>query len=436
MSKAAKRSLMILIVLLLAALGFAAVTVIEKQNIEAEKSMLENKFAQAQDQFQMKEKQYLQDARKLNDALKTAENEKTTLNTRIKEIQTRTEQQIAALSGEITEITADRDKWKKRIETIREERDALMSKIADLTKQLEEKPEPQIVYKEKIVEKEAPVYDLSTVPPIQPESGKIVDEQYWASLVQEKASLEIELNKLRDGLSAKSIEIVELKQNNEEMKLQFDSLKHEKGQIEADIQHKTNMIDNISLELARTKNDKKFIADRAQKLNAENSGLRTQLKQLVSVKNALEKNIVLLSQEKDKVEGRLGKTETLIQSKIDEIWEIKDDLDRSIRSAQTDTPSSEVELPPIVVSSEGAPAQYQPTAAPGFNGRVISVNEANNFVIVDIGENKGLNLGDTLSVYRDSKYIARLEVIQVRKDIAAADLKDQWTKVKVGDIIR
>ncbi len=67
---------------------------------------------------------------------------------------------------------------------------------------------------------------------------------------------------------------------------------------------------------------------------------------------------------------------------------------------------------------------------------MISVNESNNFVIVDIGENIGVRLGDSLSVYRDSKYIARLEVIQVRKDIAAADLKDQWSMVKVGDIIR
>ena len=41
-----------------------------------------------------------------------------------------------------------------------------------------------------------------------------------------------------------------------------------------------------------------------------------------------------------------------------------------------------------------------------------------------------------LSVYRDSKYIARLEVIQVRKDISAADIKDQWSKVVVGDTVK
>ncbi|VAW17500.1 hypothetical protein MNBD_BACTEROID05-706, partial [hydrothermal vent metagenome] len=67
---------------------------------------------------------------------------------------------------------------------------------------------------------------------------------------------------------------------------------------------------------------------------------------------------------------------------------------------------------------------------------VVSLNKDNNFLIVDIGESTGIRMGDMLSVYRDSKYIARLEVIQVRKDISACDIKDQWSEVNIGDIVR
>jgi hypothetical protein len=96
-----------------------------------------------------------------------------------------------------------------------------------------------------------------------------------------------------------------------------------------------------------------------------------------------------------------------------------------------------VELPPIIVSSNGPAVSFNAgEAGVGLQGKVISVNEANNFVIVDLGEKTGIHLGDNLSVYRDSKYIARLEVIQIRKDISAADLKDQWSKVRVGDVVR
>ncbi len=440
MSKAAKRSLLILIVLLLATLGFAAFTIIEKQNVEEEKGIVEEKFAQARNDFRNKEKKYVQDAKNLDSDLKAVYAQKDDLTKKIKKIETRTGAQIKSLSAEIEGITGDRDKWKRRIETIRQERDKLMAKITDLTKKLEEKPEPEIVYRDREADPETAAMlsalDVTSAPPIVSETGRVVDEAFWANLLKQKASLEIDIIKLKDELSAKSINIVELRQSNEELALQVDTLKHEKDEIDAEIRHKSDMIDNISLELARTKNDKKFIADRVEKLNAENGGLRQQMKQLVSVKNALEKSIVRLSQEKSKVEGRLGKTETLIQSKIDEIWEIKDDLDRSIRSARSDTPSSEVELPPIVVSSTGDAISYNAGTAPGFNGRVISINDSKNFVIVDIGENTGVRLGDSLSVYRDAKYIARLEVIQVRKDISAADLKDQWSKVRVGDIIR
>ena len=66
----------------------------------------------------------------------------------------------------------------------------------------------------------------------------------------------------------------------------------------------------------------------------------------------------------------------------------------------------------------------------------MSVNDQSNFVIVDIGEKRGLRAGDTLGVYRGVDYIARLEVLQVRPDIAAADLKEQSAQVKVGDTVR
>ncbi|MBN1869283.1 MAG: hypothetical protein JW847_01730 [Candidatus Omnitrophica bacterium] len=436
MSKAAKRSLLILIVLLLATLGFAAFSVFEKQTVEKEKLRIQQELDETVSQFLEKERKYIQDVQELNNNLTAASEEKARLEEQRRTAEAQAQEQMAALSREIQEISDDRDKWKRRIDTIREERDNLLAKIDELTKQLEEKPEPQIIYQEAPpAAASQPSYDLSTAPPITSE-GRIADEAYWSKLLQQNASLEIDINKLKEEISAKSIEIVELKQKNSDLQLEADNLKHEQEQIGADVQHKADMIDNISLELARTKNDKKYIADRVQKLNAENNELRLQVKQLLTVKNALEKSIVRLNQEKDKMEGKLGKTETVIQSKIDEIWQIKEDLDRSIREAQSKTPASEVELPPIVVSSNSGAMSYDAPSAPGFNGKVISVNEANNFVIVDIGENSGIRLGDALSVYRDSKYIARLEVIQVRKDISAADLKDQWSKVKVGDIIR
>ena len=144
--------------------------------------------------------------------------------------------------------------------------------------------------------------------------------------------------------------------------------------------------------------------------------------------------------EKDGMSKQLEQTETVLQNKIGEIWEIKDSLDRSFKPVKAGSQAgNEVELPPIVVSNQGPALAVFPDSEatkPGFEGKIISVNEDNHFVIVDIGQKRGLRAGDTLGVYRGSDYVARLEVLQVRPDIAAADLKEQWSKVKVGDTVR
>jgi len=57
-------------------------------------------------------------------------------------------------------------------------------------------------------------------------------------------------------------------------------------------------------------------------------------------------------------------------------------------------------------------------------------------VIVDIGEDAGLKIGDVLAAYRDGKPIASLEVIQARRNIAACDIKKEDSPLKIGDAVR
>ena len=70
-------------------------------------------------------------------------------------------------------------------------------------------------------------------------------------------------------------------------------------------------------------------------------------------------------------------------------------------------------------------------------GSIISINESNNFVITDLGqENSSVGVGNRIKVYRHSNQIATLEVIQVRRDICAADIKDKSVELRVGDTVK
>ncbi len=455
MSKAAKQSILILIVLLAVALGFCGISIVGKQKAEQEKIAVQNDLQKSQSQFQKQtseigvlKQQIAQEQGEKENLQKTVKEKEKAIN----EMQKRAEELVA----QVGTITEERDTWKRRLDNIKKERDELLVK-------LQEKPKEKIVYKYIEKEPETPqgqgvqLEDSEAVnppaPAVQPPAAVVqnipgsrqktetapADEEQLAQLLREKASLELKIDELNTELSKRSVEIIELKQSYESLKIEFDTVKNAKETIEKEIQHKEDLINNLSLELARAKNENKFVKEKAEQSDKKNVDLFQQIKRLTSTKGALEKSIIRLTQEKDEVQKKLGQTESMVQSKIDEIWEIKESLDRSFRMAQGKPAAGEVELPPIVVSAQGngAAVKTEPKVSkPGLEGKVVSVNEENNFIIVDVGEKRGVRVGDVLGVYRGSEYIARVEVIQVRQDISAADIKDQWSKVKAGDVVR
>jgi len=437
MSKAAKHSILILIVLLVASLGYAGYTTFEKQKVEKAKLTLEGELKKTQS----KSKKQAGQIKTLKGDLGKAQTEKQDLSKKLVE----SDRKASELGTQVKEVTEDRDKWKRRIDNLKRDRDQLMvrvetmkSQVAALSKSKKEEEDEEADPFDEPEKSAQPTFTRTGSRTTAPVTGTTSDEEYWASVLKQKAALEVQLEAIKQDLAKSSVDLLDVQQKNADMKVELEAYKHDKEDIEREIRYKESMINNLSLELARTRNDKKFVEERVIKVNEENSEMRKELKKLIVAKGSLEKSIVRLSEQKNKIEKKLGQSESLIQSKIDEIWEIKKSLDDAIKETRdTGIADNEVELPPIVVSSGGSVVDFDSGQSyPGYDGKVISMNEDNNFIIVNLGKGSGLQLGEVLSVYRDSKYIARLEVIQVRKDISAADIKEQWSKIKVGDVVR
>lgn len=434
MSQSAKQLIIILVVLLLASLGAAGYFVFEKQKVDDQKASLEN---QVKD-LKSKEKQLNEQIQKFKNDLGQAEEAKGQLQKRVEKAE-KDSQDIKVQVGSLTE---ERNSWQKRFNLLDQDYKDLNQKFSKYKEEVaaQQAAAPQAKSQEVQEVKTMPDGSAETavavVDPAEtaPLPG-VVDEDYWASLLKEKASLEVKIDNLNQQLNKSSMEVVDIKQKNADLQIALENIKNAKDQLQEQIKYKEDMLNNLSLDLARTKNDKKFVSERAAKFNDENVELRKQLKQLVSAKTAVEKSYVRLTEEKNKIEKKLIETEGMIQNKIDEIWEMKEGLGETLKEHETHIPSSDIELSPIVVNSQGSASMIKPTTT-GLNGKIVSINDDNNFVIVDLGEKTGIRVGDSLSVYRNNQYIARLEVIQVRKDISAADIKDRVSKIKVGDTIR
>ncbi|MFA5260034.1 MAG: hypothetical protein WC450_02265 [Candidatus Omnitrophota bacterium] len=440
MSRAAKSILVFLLLLLFVSVGLLTYIAFQKQESDKSKLSLEKQM----DDFQQREKKYILENKDLQEKLKEAEKKKAELEERLGSF----DGDMESLNKQIADLTSERAALQEKMAALEKERNTLLAKV-------KEKSEPQVVYKYVERETGAPVEPPTvaanpaagknpeepsvseqkpamTAPDVSPDN-----ETYWAQVIREKTALELEVDALKKKLDANMLELEAFKKSNSDLELEIAELANTKDSIEREIKHGKDLADNLSLALARAENDKEFLNGRFAKLNDENSTLREQIKDLTSTKIALEKSIVRLQDEKKDVERKLMETEHVIQNRIDEIWQIKDSLEKNFQMSGAS--AGEVELPPIVVSAAGETLigpQEVVLTVPGFNGNIVSVNDENNFVIVDLGQNDGLKLGDNMSVYRGAEYVAALEVIQVRKDIAAADIKNKVATIHVGDAVR
>lgn len=74
-----------------------------------------------------------------------------------------------------------------------------------------------------------------------------------------------------------------------------------------------------------------------------------------------------------------------------------------------------VELEKIVVKT-----------TPRLIGKVLTVNKEYSFVVVNLGRENKLKLGDVLSVYRNDEFIGRVQVEKVEEMVCAAAILPEW----------
>ena len=417
MSKGAKQVIIILGLLLVVSIVFALSTFSQKASIEENNSKLQEEivghkknlatFEQKQKELATENDQIKKQASDVAGQKNRLEGEVEDLATKIKDFESRVE----ALNGE-------RDEWKNRYGKISKERDDAMAKLQEAEQKLAE-------------EQKRTSEQMVIAPSADVDPNKQL-ESHWSEVLKEKAELNLRITKLEDELNQSAMDIEELKKKNSDLSLEISSLKQEKEELTRQIRLKGDVADNISIDLVREKNDKQFVSDQFDKLKQENLSLRAQVKELGSMKIILEKSISRLQDDKGQIQKKLEQSETVIQNRLDDVLQLKEDINKVSNANQ----AQEVILPPIIVNGSSSSEVKQEQGGVKLSGEIVSVNQENNFVIVSLGQKSGVNIGDRLSVYRADAYVGEIEIIQVRTDISAADIKKQSMPFQAGDIVK
>jgi chromosome segregation ATPase len=365
------------------------------------------------------------------------QNQNTSLNQQVSAITAdngNLKKKIDAVSKSLDETVAQRNDVQNKFNMLSQERDGLVNQINQIK-----------------AEKDKLVQGTGAANQSLPQAPSM-DDAYFADILKQKAELEVQVSMMRDALKGLKASNDQLIQDKNNLSFEVNNLSRDAQDVQHTAVYNQKMVDTLTQELAREKTDKLEIAKRLKAIKGDNRQLRQQLQSLGERRLSLEKKLSDMQSKNAALESSLASMELYVKQQMFQMDDIKNQMedtrtsvkgvsDRNPRIAPaaqqqgTNSPRREtIQLPPIVVR----PQQGAPASGPNITeqSRIISIDKENNFVVVNVGSGANVKIGDTFGVYRDGQPVGSVEVIQARERIAACDIKNESTPLRVGDLIR
>jgi HSP90 family molecular chaperone len=169
-----------------------------------------------------------------------------------------------------------------------------------------------------------------------------------------------------------------------------------------------------------------------------------------SIRIAKETELLRTVEAKKVVENKLTEAEKQIAARDEQIKLALDKLEKEV-AARKDL---EAQLVTVVKEKQDLALQIEQLSArvpknielekivikpiSELNGKVLSIDKVNSFLIVDLGSANNLNLGDVLSVYHDNNFIGKVQVEKIEEKTSAAVILSPWKNVefKENDVVK
>jgi len=322
------------------------------------------------------------------------------------------ENKIDSLNKDFVRVTQEKQELQKKYDLANKAKDELVDRL-------------------KILQNKLSTQQQVEVAPPQP------TDAYWAGILKAKADLELQLANMRNDLKSTQIKDEEIQRDKSTLTLELNNLKREKEDLKRQFDYNQKLVDSLSQDLVREKNDKNKILETFKSMRSENSMLLQQVRSLSNRKVTLENKLQALQEEKVNLERKFSEMQVMLSDKLSQIGNLNQQLtqiatEEKPKKALPIEKRESIELPPIVVRPQSGSSQSENMP---INGKVLAVNKESNFVIVDLGEGAGIKVGNRFRVSRDGQYVGDVEVIQIRKNISACDIKKEIVPIQIGDSV-
>jgi Skp family chaperone for outer membrane proteins len=217
---------------------------------------------------------------------------------------------------------------------------------------------------------------------------------------------------------------------------ELEEVKAKQSITETELKKSRNTISNLEFKLQDADSTiAKLNADLAQEKTAKQSALdeigqlKIDLEQQKQLRADLEKKFSQAQKETQK-----------LQTQLKELDSKKTELETKLKDLEAK--SQRVELGTIVVSNEtSVPANVPPKTiareqvekVTALEGKVLVINKDYNFVVINLGSKDGVKLGDIFSIYHSNNYVGDVKVEKVHDSMAAAGFVSEGLRDKVSE---
>ncbi|MBI3087968.1 MAG: hypothetical protein HYY91_03685 [Candidatus Omnitrophica bacterium] len=228
----------------------------------------------------------------------------------------------------------------------------------------------------------------------------------------------------RDLRLAKERELVLVKGQRDELEQQLREARQAKQHIEDELAKAKTRFDEVAKQLDEERKSKETLAKSVDERQREIDRLGKDLEQIRTERTTLGEQVATLKQGQDGLQKQLA-----------ELQQAKAQLETKVMEL-SEQPT--VELEKVVVAGPagaGAPPVQQASTT---QGQVLVVNREYDFVVVNLGKNQGVAMGQELQIIRDQKVLGRAKVEKIYDELSAAALQPESKKdaIREGDVVK
>jgi len=267
---------------------------------------------------------------------------------------------------------------------------------------------------------------------VQPEGGNVMNRHGkavilvvggFAVLAIVVASTIVLLTKERDLRLATERQLSLVEAENADLEQQLQQIRQSKQEVETELARIKGELEQAAQQLAEERRAKQLLANAVDERQREIDRLGKDLEQIRTERTALTDQLAQSQKDRDAVQTQLADLErakTELETKVLEL-----------------SAHPTVELDKVVVTN-APPFGMSATPTSAVQGQVIVVNREYDFIVINLGKQQGLEIGQEFQIVRGQEVLGRVKVEKVYDELSAAAILPDSNKdaIREGDLVK